>query len=303
MKGEFNRWEAQFRHWITVDGEPGISGDGGFKAEPGRYHLYISHACPWAHRTMIFRKLKGLEELISVSVVHPLMPQESWLFGEYPGSTPDHVNHKQALHEIYALVDSSYTGIVSVPLLWDKKQNTIVSNESSEIIRMLNSSFNQWANDLDFYPQALRSEIDSINEFVYDNVNNGVYRTGFATTQEAYASAYENLFNALDALEQRLSTQQYLVDDKLTEADWRLFTTLIRFDSVYFGHFKCNKKQIKDYPHLWNYTRTLYQLSGIANTVNMDHIKNHYYQSHTSINPTKIVPDGPVLDFNAPHLR
>ncbi|VAW71971.1 Glutathione S-transferase, omega [hydrothermal vent metagenome] len=297
MKGEFNRWESQFRHWITVDGEAGVSGEGGFKAEPGRYHLYISHACPWAHRTMIYRQLKGLEDIISVSVVHPLMPTQSWLFGEYPGATADEVNHKKALHEIYELVDPAYDGIVSVPLLWDKKRNTIVNNESSEIIRMLNTSFNQWSNDIDFYPVELRESIDSTNKLVYDNVNNGVYRTGFATSQEAYEAAYEALFATLDLLEQRLSTQKYLIGEQITEADWRLFTTLVRFDAVYFGHFKCNKKQLKDYDYLWAYTRGLYQIPGVADTVNMDHIKNHYYQSHTSINPTKIVPRGPSLDF------
>jgi len=303
MEGEFNRWESQFRHWVTADGSAGISGKSGFKAEPGLYHLYISHACPWAHRTMIFRKLKGLENIISVSVVHPLMPQESWLFGDYPGSTPDDVNHKNAMHEIYEMVDPSYSGIVSVPVLWDKEQNTIVNNESSEIIRMLNSSFNEWANEVDFYPTALREEIDSINAVVYDNINNGVYRTGFATTQEAYESAYENLFDTLDMIELRLSNQAYLVGQEITEADWRLFTTLVRFDAVYFGHFKCNKKQVKDYSYLWAYTRGLYQLPGVAETVNMDHIKNHYYQSHTSINPTKIVPRGPSLDFRSLPLR
>jgi len=303
-KGEFIRSDSQFRHWVTPDGTPGPSGEGGFKAEPGRYHLYISHACPWAHRTMIFRKLKGLDGIISISVVHPLMPKESWLFAEYPGATADNINHKKALYEIYQMVDPLYNGIVSVPVLWDKKQQTLVNNESSEIIRMLNTSFNEWAkNDVDFYPKALREEIDSINAVIYENINNGVYRTGFATTQMAYESAYDKLFDTLDKLDQHLSTQRYLVANQITEADWRLFTTLVRFDAVYFGHFKCNKRLLKEYPHLWDYTRSLYQQPGIAETVNMQHIKNHYYQSHTSINPTRIVPRGPILDFNAPHQR
>jgi len=304
IKGEFTRCDSQFRRWVTVDGTAEISSDVGFKAEPGRYHLYISHACPWAHRTMIFRKLKGLEEIISVSIVHPLMPKESWLFGRYPGATADDVNHKKALYEIYEMVNPSYNGIISVPVLWDKKQQTIVNNESSEIIRMLNTSFNEWAkNDIDFYPKLLREEIDSINDVIYENINNGVYRTGFATTQIAYESAFDKLFSTLDMLDEHLSTQQYLVGNQITEADWRLFTTLVRFDAVYFGHFKCNKRQLKDYQHLWDYTRSLYQEPGIAETVNMQHIKNHYYQSHMSINPTRIVPRGPTLDFNTPHQR
>ena len=277
---------------------------------PDRYHLYVSHACPWAHRTMIFRALKGLEGVISVSVVHPLMPAESWVFGEYPGATEDHVNHSHYLYENYLKVDPHFSGLVTVPLLWDKKQQTIVNNESSEIIRMLNSAFDAFADadasamaDVDFYPQALRKEIDEINEPIYNNVNNGVYRSGFAKTQEAYNKAYDRLFNTLDELEHRLSKQRYLVGGQITEADWRLFTTLVRFDAVYYNHFKTNKKRLIEYPNLWAYTRELYQVPGVAETVNMDHIKYHYYSSHRSINPSGIVPKGPDIDFMQAHGR
>ena len=305
--GRFIRSDAQFRNWVTVDGEAGPSGVGGFKAEPGRYHLYVSYACPWAHRTLIFRTLKGLEDVISVSVVHPLMPAESWVFGNYPGATEDHINQSRYLYENYLKADPGFNGLVTVPVLWDKKQQTIVNNESSEIIRMLNSAFDAFtsadASKLDFYPEALREEIDKINEPVYNNVNNGVYRSGFAKTQQAYNKAYDRLFKTMDELEDRLSKQRYLVGGQITEADWRLFTTLVRFDAVYYNHFKTNKKRLVEYPNLWAYTRELYQVPGVAETVNMDHIKYHYFASHKSINPTGIVPKGPDIDFMTPHGR
>jgi putative glutathione S-transferase len=302
--GEFVRWESGFRNWVTTDGGPGPSGQGGFRAEPGRYHLYVSYACPWAHRTLIVRSLKGLEDLISVSVVHPLMPPESWVFGEYPGATPDHVHGFEKLHQLYEHAQPGFDGVVTVPVLYDKQRDIIVNNESSEILRMLNSAFDAWGRaELDLYPAALRDEIDAVNALVYENVNNGVYRTGFATTQVAYEAAFDRLFATLDELEARLGTRRYLVGDRPTEADWRLFTTLVRFDPVYHGHFKCNLKRLVDYPHLWAYTRELYQVSGIAETVDMDHIKLHYYGSHKSINPSGIVPKGPALDFSGPHGR
>jgi putative glutathione S-transferase len=302
--GDFTRWNSDFRHWVTIDGGPGPSGEGGFQAEPGRYHLYVSYACPWAHRTLIFRALKGLQDVISVSVVHPLMPAESWVFGDYPGSTPDHVHGLGKLHQLYELCDPGFAGVVTVPVLYDKQRKMIVNNESSEIIRMLNSAFDQWGRaDVDFYPEKLRRAIDTINPLVYDNVNNGVYRTGFATTQKAYEKAYNELFDTLDELELRLSGHRYLVGDQISEADWRLFPTLVRFDPVYHGHFKCNRQRLVDYPNLWAYTRDLYQVSGVAATVNMDHIKTHYYGSHRMINPTGIVPVGPEIDFTAAHDR
>ncbi len=307
VKGEFVRSESGFRNWITKDGSAGPTGKAGFTAEPGRYHLYVSHACPWAHRTMIFRALKGLQEVISVSVVHPLMPDESWVFGEYPGATEDHINQAHYLYENYLKVDLNFNGLVTVPLLWDKKQQTIVNNESSEIIRMLNSAFDAFAGtdvaDTDYYPEALRKEIDEINEPIYNNINNGVYRAGFAKTQEAYNKAYDRLFSTMDELEDRLSKQRYLVGGQITEADWRLFTTLVRFDAVYYNHFKTNKKRLIEYPNLWAYTRELYQVPGVAETVNMDHIKYHYFASHRSINPTGIVPKGPEIDFMQLHGR
>lgn len=304
VKGEFVRSESTFRNWVTADGSPGPGGEAGFVAEENRYHLYVSYACPWAHRTLIFRELKGLQDVISVSVVHPLMPDESWVFGDYPGATTDPVNNADYMYEVYQKVDPQFNGLVTVPVLWDKKRDTIVNNESSEIIRMLNSEFDEFANkQLDFYPQALREEIDAINEVVYHNVNNGVYRAGFATSQQAYNRAFNRLFDTLDQLEERLSKQRYLVGNQITEADWRLFTTLIRFDSVYYNHFKTNKKRLIDYPNLWDYTRELYQVPGVADTVNMDHIKYHYFGSHRSINPTGIVPRGPEIDFMLPHTR
>lgn len=296
--GEFDRAESTFRNWISADGSTG------FRAEPGRYHLYVSLACPWAHRTLIFRKLKQLESVISVDVVEPHMGDEGWVFGNYPGSSTDTVNGLHALHEIYRLADSQFDGIITVPVLWDKERRTIVNNESSEIIRMLNSAFDAWGRaDLDFYPEPLREAIDTINLRVYDEVNNGVYRAGFATTQAAYERAVHSLFKALDWLEALLSRQPYLVGEQLTEADWRLFTTLARFDAVYYTHFKCNVRRLVDYPNLWAYTRALYQMPGIAETVNLDHIKQHYYTSHPKLNPTGIVPAGPVIDFSQPHDR
>ena len=304
VKGEFIRSESGFRNWITKDGSAGPTGEGGFAAEADRYHLYISHACPWAHRTMIFRALKGLQDIISVSVVHPLMPAESWVFGEYPGATEDHINHAEYLYENYQKVDPDFDGLVTVPLLWDKKRQTIVNNESSEIIRMFNSAFENYSNsEMDFYPETLREEIDAINDVVYNDVNNGVYKAGFATIQTAYEKAFDRLFTTMDDLEQRLSKKRYLVGAQITEADWRLFTTLVRFDAVYYNHFKTNKKRLMDYPNLWAYTRELYQVPGVAETVNMDHIKYHYFGSHRSINPTGIVPKGPEIDFMLAHGR
>lgn len=304
VEGEFIRSESSFRNWVTADGSTGPSGQAGFKAETGRYHLYISHACPWAHRTLIYLTLKGLQEVISVSVVHPLMPEESWVFGDYPGSTEDHIHGSDYLYEVYRRADPEFNGLVTVPVLWDRKQNTIVNNESSEIIRMLNSSFDAYAGSaVDFYPEPLRDEIDAINSVVYEAINNGVYRCGFATSQDAYDKAYERLFRTLDELEQRLQSNRYLVGEQITEADWRLFTTLVRFDAVYYSHFKTNKKRLMDYPALWAYTRELYQVPGVAGTVNMDHIKTHYYASHRSINPTGIVPMGPDIDFLQAHGR
>lgn len=303
-QGEFVRWESRFRNWITADGSAGPTGEAGFAAEPGRYHLYVSYACPWAHRTLIYRKLKGLEDIIDVSVVHPLMPEVSWVFGDYPGATEDKANGTQALYEVYQMADPLFDGVVTVPLLWDKKNQTIVNNESSEIIRMFNSSFDQWGHkEIDFYPEPLRADIDEVNDIIYENINNGVYRTGFATRQKAYEQAFDALFETMDLLEYRLSTRRYLMGNEITEADWRLFPTLVRFDPVYVGHFKCNKKRLMDYPNLWAYTRDLYQVPGIAETVNMDHIKYHYYGSHDMINPTGIVPRGPDINFNQPHHR
>lgn len=302
--GRFVRRGSSFRNWVTTGGDPGISGRGGFAAASGRYHLFVSYACPWAHRTLIYRKLKRLEQHISVSVVHPIMPPESWLFGDYPGSTPDHIHGYRRLADLYEHVDPGYDAVVTVPVLYDKQRDLIVNNESSEIIRMLNSGFDQWGrSDVDFYPPGLQVEIDEINALVYDKVNNGVYKVGFATSQRAYEEAFGELFFALDELERRLGRQRYLVGDRITEADWRLFPTLVRFDPVYVGHFKCNLKRLIDYPNLWAYTRDLYQQPGVAETVNMDHIKTHYHASHTSINPTGIVPLGPELDYMAPHKR
>ncbi|WP_269932515.1 glutathione S-transferase family protein [Aminobacter sp. HY435] len=302
--GKFVRSHAQWRDWITVDGRPAEGRTRGFKAEPGRYHLYVSLACPWAHRTLIFRALKGLEDIISVSVVHHYMGADGWTFRTDDGATGDTLYGLDFLHQIYTLADPTYSGRVTVPVLWDKKEKTIVSNESSEIIRMLNSAFDEWGDaSLDFYPEKLRGEIDAINALVYPSINNGVYRAGFATSQAAYEEAFNELFAALDTVEARLSHQRYLVGDLLTEADWRLFTTLVRFDPVYVGHFKTNLRRIEDYPNLSNYLRELYQVPGVAETVNMLHIKAHYYGSHGGINPTGVVPVGPVMDLDAPHNR
>ncbi len=304
VDGEFIRADSSFRNWVTRNGDAGPSGGAGFAAEAERYHLYVSYACPWAHRTLIFRELKALQAVISVSVVHPLMPEESWVFAEYPGATEDQLYQSNFLYEIYRKADPDFKGLVTVPLLWDKQRETIVNNESSEIIRMLNSAFDAYTNvDVDFYPQLQRAQIDEINEPIYNNINNGVYRAGFARNQRAYDRAYTQLFDTLDELETRLAGQRYLVGDRITEADWRLFTTLVRFDAVYYGHFKTNRKRLVDYPNLWAYTRDLYQVPGVAATVNMDHIKTHYYGSHRSINPTGIVPQGPDIDFQQPHGR
>jgi len=303
-QGEFKREAAQLRNWVTADGSAGQSGDAGFKAEKDRYHLYVSLACPWAHRTLIFRHLKGLEDYISVSVVSPDMLEHGWTFDKDNHSTGDALFDSDFMHQIYTRNKADYSGRVTVPVLWDKKTQRIVSNESAEIIRMFNSAFNSLTgNERDFYPQSLRSEIDEVNEFVYHNINNGVYRAGFATTQEAYTEAFDDLFAALDKIEQRLSANRYLVGDTLTEADWRLFTTLIRFDSVYVGHFKCNLRTIESYPAISNYLRELYQIEGVSKTVDFYHIKRHYYFSHTMINPTQVVPKGPDIDYARPHNR
>lgn len=302
--GRFVREDAGFRNWVTADGSAGLTGVGGFKAEANRYHLYVSLACPWAHRTTIYRKLKGLEDMISLSVVHPFMGDKGWTFTEGAGVIADPIVNADYLYEVYVAAKPNYTGRVTVPILWDKKTNTIVSNESSEIIRMLNSAFDEvGATDVSFLPSELLAEIDTINEFVYSAVNNGVYKAGFATTEAAYTEAVVTLFDALDTLEARLADQRYLLGDTITEADWRLFTTLVRFDAVYVGHFKCNIRRIVDYPNLWGYLRDLYQVPGIAETVSIEHIKAHYYTSHANINPTRIIPVGPVLDFNEPHDR
>lgn len=302
--GKFERSEAPWRDFVTLDGAPAPGRTRGFKAEAGRYHLYVSLACPWAHRTLIFRALKGLEDAISVSVVHHFMGKDGWTFKAEDGATGDTLYGSDFLHQIYTRADPTFTGRVTVPVLWDKKQRTIVSNESSEIIRMLNSAFDAFGDaSLDFYPRALREDIDAINARVYPAINNGVYRAGFATKQDAYEEAFHKLFAELDAIEQTLSRQRYLVGNTLTEADWRLFTTLVRFDPVYVGHFKCNLRRIADYPNLSNYLRDLYQVPGVAGTVNMLHIKAHYYASHDMINPTRIVPVGPAIDLDAPHDR
>ena len=302
--GRFVRKAPQFRNWVTTDGRAGPSGKGGFKAEIGRYHLYVSLACPWAHRTLIFRALKGLEKMISVSVVHWYMAENGWTFDVGDGVAPDTVNGAQFLYQVYTQAKPDYSGRVTVPVLWDKHTKTIVSNESPEIIRMFNTAFDEVGSvQGDYYPKHLRSEIDTLNERIYTTLNNGVYRCGFATTQAAYEEAITPLFDTLDWLEDILSRKRYLTGAQITEADWRVFTTLIRFDPVYVGHFKCNIRRIADYPNLSNYLRDLYQQPGIAKTVNMEHIKRHYYESHTSINPSRIVPTGPDTDFTTPHDR
>jgi glutathionyl-hydroquinone reductase len=302
--GRFVRPSTRFRNWVTEDGSPGPTGEGGFGAARGRYHLYVAYACPWAHRTIIMRMLKGLEDVVSMSVVEPLYGPHGWRFGTSPGTTPDSVNGANELAEIYLRADPKYTGRVSVPALWDKERRTIVNNESPEIIRMLNGAFGRFTNvRTDYYPAALRGEIDRVNTLVYENINNGVYRAGFATAQEAYEDAFRAVFAALDEIEAMLARQRYLAGPEITEADWRLFPTLIRFDAVYYSHFKCNLRRIVDYPNLSNYLRDLYQQPGVAATVNMDHIKRHYYGSQRHVNPTGIVPVGPALDFFEPHDR
>ncbi len=302
--GRFVRKASQFRNWITPDGAAGPSGNGGFEAARDRYHLYVSYACPWAHRTLIFRALKGLGDIISVSVVHWFMGEHGWTFEPGDGVIPDPIFNAKYLHQVYTQADSQYTGRVTVPVLWDKQTQTIVNNESSEIIRMFNSAFNGvGAKPGDYYPERLRDEIETLNARIYDTVNNGVYKCGFATTQLAYEEAVKPLFDTLDFLEERLSNHRYLMGEQVTEADWRLFTTLVRFDPVYVGHFKCNMRRIVDYPNLWGYVRDLYQMPGVANTVHFSHIKQHYYQSHRTINLTGIVPMGPEVDFMEPHGR
>ncbi|GFE65014.1 glutathione S-transferase family protein [Litoreibacter roseus] len=303
--GAFERSTAGFRNWITADGTAGPSGEGGFQAEADRYHLYVSLACPWAHRTLIFRKLKGLEDLIDVSVVHPDMMGDGWTFEtDMQGATGDKLYGLPFARDIYTKADPKVSGRVTVPILWDKTRETIVSNESSEIIRMFNSAFDELTgNTLDFWPEARRDEIEEVNSRVYETVNNGVYKAGFATTQDAYDAAVGPLFDSLDWLENRLGTHRYLMGDQITEADWRLFTTLVRFDLVYHLHFKCNRKRIIDYPNLWGYTRELYQWDGVSDTVGFDHIVRHYHYSHETINPNRIIPTNPVLIWAADHGR
>jgi putative glutathione S-transferase len=308
--GEYHRKESQFRNWITADGSAGITGRGGFQAEAGRYHLYVSLACPWAHRTLIFRQLKGLEDLITVSVVHPQMHENGWSFkhdeesAKFYGTTGDDLYDGKFISEKYLAQDPDYSGVNSVPVLWDKKDKVIVNNESSEIIRMFNSVFNEiTGNTLDFYPEHLREEIDLANEYVYHKINNGVYKTGFATTQEAYDKNVKKLFAALEQLDEKFSRQRYLAGDEITEADWRLWVTLVRFDSVYHTHFKCNLKLIKEFSNIYNYMLELYQIPKIAKTVNEAHIKRHYYASHLAINPYGIVPIAHQQNWTSPHNR
>jgi len=302
--GHFIRPAPRFRNWVTPDGSAGSSGEGGFAAEAGRYHLYVSLSCPWAHRTIIFRKLKALENVISMSTVSPDMLKDGWTFNISEGSSGDTENGKARLAEIYLLADPRYTGRVSVPVLWDKKRRTIVNNESSEIIRMLNSAFDAFTNvRADYYPEPLRAQIDKLNDLIYPNINNGVYRAGFATSQDAYEQAFRNVFDAFEEIEQILSLHRFLVGNTITEADWRLFCTLIRFDAVYYSHFKCNWRHIYEYPNLSNYLRDLYQVPGVSETVSIEQIKRHYYGSQRQVNPTGVVPVGPQLDFAAPHDR
>jgi putative glutathione S-transferase len=297
-KGRYVRSESAFRERVTADGSSG------FKAEPGRYHLYVSLACPWAHRAIIVRRLKQLEDVISLSLVDPIRDERGWAFDEGPGGFPDPVNEFGFLADAYTATDPEYDGRVTVPVLWDKRTERAVSNESAEIIRMLNAEFDEWGDrSVDLYPADLRAEIDAINADVYEHVNNGVYRCGFAKTQEAYEEAFDALFATLDRVDDRLGVQRYLAGDRITEADWRLFTTLLRFDAVYYLHFKCNLRRIADYAHIWPYARELYQWPGIAETVDFDHIKRHYYCTHESIDPKKIIPKGPAIDWTKPHDR
>ena len=303
--GAFVRKEAKFRNWVTPNGAQGPSGEGGFAAQSGRYHLYVSYACPWAHRTLIFREIKGLPDHIDVSVVHPDMLSDGWTFADdFPGATGDTLHGARFMREVYTRALPDMSGRVTVPVLWDKQRETIVSNESSEIIRMFNSAFDGLTgNDLDFWPETLRDRIEEVNARIYSTVNNGVYKAGFATSQAAYDAAVGELFDSLDWLEGHLGDNRYLLGDQLTEADWRLFTTLVRFDLVYHLHFKCNRKRVIDYPNLWAYTRELYQYPGVAGTVHFDHIVRHYHYSHETINPHRIIPINPVLDWMAPHGR
>ncbi|MEC7764607.1 MAG: glutathione S-transferase family protein [Pseudomonadota bacterium] len=303
--GKFVRTETKFRNWITADGSAGPTGEGGFKAETGRYHLYVSYACPWAHRTLIFRSLKGLVDHIDVSVVHPDMLDDGWTFdSDFVGATGDTLMGKSFLREVYTEADPKISGRVTVPILWDKKTNQIVSNESAEIIRMFNSAFNELTGDTqDFYPADLHDDIEALNARIYDTVNNGVYKSGFATSQEAYDEAVKALFDSLDWIEDILSKQRYLAGDRVTEADWRLLPTLLRFDQVYHGHFKCNRNKLVEFPNLWAYTRELYQWPGVANTVHPDHYIRHYHYSHETVNPHRIIPVGPIIDWDAPHGR
>ncbi|QDL93041.1 glutathione S-transferase family protein [Paroceanicella profunda] len=303
--GRFVRTTTGFRNWVTADGSPGPSGTGGFAAESGRYHLYVSLACPWAHRTLIFRALKGLEAHVSVDVVHPDMLSDGWTFAtDRPGTTGDSLFGKPFLRDIYTAADPTISGRVTVPILWDKQRGTIVSNESAEIIRMFNSAFDGLTgNTDDYWPEPLREAIEPVNQRIYDDVNNGVYKSGFATSQAAYDEAVQAVFAAMDWLEARLSSQRYLMGAQVTEADWRLFTTLVRFDAVYHGHFKCNRRKLSEYPALFAYARELYQWPGVAETVNFDHIIRHYHYSHDTINPHRIVPIGPDTDWQAPHGR
>lgn len=297
--GRFVRKDSQFRNWVTADGSAGPSGEAGFKAEPGRYHLYVSYACPWASRALIMRKLKGLEDMISLSVVNPYMGENGWTFEEGQDVIPDPIFDAKYMHEVYTNTDPTYSGRVTVPVLYDKKTGKIVNNESSEIMRMLNSAFDEvGALPGDYYPEELREEIDEVNDKVYNTINNGVYKSGFATDQAVYEEEVANLFASLDELEEHFSNHKYLVGDTLTEADWRLFVTLVRFDTAYYGHFKCNIRELREYPNLWRYTKELYNYPGVKDTVNLYHIKHHYYGSHPTINPTGIVPSGPELDWS-----
>ncbi len=304
-KGHFKRRDSAFRNWVTRDGSPGPTGSGGFKAEAGRYHLYVSYACPWAHRTLIFRSLKGLQGIVDLSVVHWLMAENGWTFEAGDGVISDPILNARFLHQLYTSADPHYSGRVTVPVLWDKETATIVSNESSEIVEMFNSAFDEvGAQPGDYYPGHLRHEIDAVNQRVYDTLNNGVYKAGFATTKEAYLTAVDPLFETLDWLEEKLARQRFLVADQPTVADWRAFPTLIRFDAIYYSHFKCSRRRLIDYPNLWAYTRDLYQQPGISQTVNMEHARRHYFESHKTINPHGIVPVMPAdLDFTTPHQR
>lgn len=302
--GRFRREDARFRNWVTRDGRAGPTGAAGFEAEPGRYHLYVSYACPWAHRTLIFRKLKKLDKIVPISVVHWYMGESGWTFADGEGVIKDPIHGAEFLYEVYQAGAPEYTGHVSVPVLWDRRTERIVSNESADIIRMFNSAFDDvGAAAGDYYPKGLREEIDALNERIYDTVNNGVYKAGFATTQEAYEENVAPLFETLEWLDGRLAKSRYLTGNRITEADWRLFTTMLRFDPVYFGHFKCNRRRLVDFPNLWPYVRDLYQYPGVADTVHFDHIKAHYYMSHKTINPTGIVPIGPEIDYDAEHRR